>query len=665
MLLLTCPNREGSSHRLTADKPHIVSRITGDVILAEDQSVSRKHAVIKERGDSCQVTVTDLGSKYGTYINESTKLEANKPHELKDGDIIKFGCQWNEWRFNSKPLVVTSSTLPTEVKLSLKNLISELGGTLINDWRESCSHLTMESILLTAKVVCALASAVPIVTPEYWTSFKEAIEQKKLPPDPEKFVPPLKEAILNKNKVSFAVNKERKKVFAGKVFVFPTEKQMKKYRTLISAAGGNSITFSDCNWEAEEFCGPDIIIMQNLSDDTQYMQTVEQYNDMLSLLKAKGMRPIPESELGLAILMCSLDIYCNPQYDVSNLLLGRSEVSLSQLKTQEVLAADTPSMMGDVSMKLERSLEENPIKKETFLNVEPFDHKLDSTSKTLEMETIPIEDENNISQLKTANAETEIISGIAPSRKRVAENGSENPSAKKPLLEKDPLDELLSESQCGAFNFIDIRANKFSSKTAGTTQSREDLVDCNKRKQVESVETFPNNPLKKRCVEDYFSTNQANPGSSKDSDNNHAIKGKQSINTVGGSSKTSESFSKEVSSFDRETKTSEMNSKSNGKRDSPILDDPLDVPSTSKGWSNDDQFLKKENKKPKWNRGMAAGILDMVVKMDNLIVERSEPATPPNVSQHKVNFKKFKKARPSTFKNSLPEIIGESDLFCA
>ncbi len=53
-----------------------------------DKKVSRRHALIS-RDTNGQVTITDLGSSYGTFVN-NVKITANC-HPLTDGDVIKVG----------------------------------------------------------------------------------------------------------------------------------------------------------------------------------------------------------------------------------------------------------------------------------------------------------------------------------------------------------------------------------------------------------------------------------------------------------------------------------------------------------------------------------------------------------------------------------------------
>jgi predicted component of type VI protein secretion system len=63
-------------------------------ITVEDEQVSRRHARIEERGGS--VTLDDLGSRNGTYLNE---VPIREPSRLRDGDVIRMGA--TAWRFEA------------------------------------------------------------------------------------------------------------------------------------------------------------------------------------------------------------------------------------------------------------------------------------------------------------------------------------------------------------------------------------------------------------------------------------------------------------------------------------------------------------------------------------------------------------------------------------
>ena len=55
----------------------------------EDAKISRKHAVVERSGDS--ITVEDIGSLNGTFINRGPRLEANKKYDINPGDELIFG----------------------------------------------------------------------------------------------------------------------------------------------------------------------------------------------------------------------------------------------------------------------------------------------------------------------------------------------------------------------------------------------------------------------------------------------------------------------------------------------------------------------------------------------------------------------------------------------
>ena len=55
----------------------------------EEAKVSRKHCVIDRRGD--QVTIEDIGSLNGTFVNKSHRLKEGERFVLKIGDEVMIG----------------------------------------------------------------------------------------------------------------------------------------------------------------------------------------------------------------------------------------------------------------------------------------------------------------------------------------------------------------------------------------------------------------------------------------------------------------------------------------------------------------------------------------------------------------------------------------------
>jgi hypothetical protein len=54
-----------------------------------EAKISRKHALI--RIDGGRITIEDIGSLNGTYVNRQPRLQPGSPEELKDGDEVIIG----------------------------------------------------------------------------------------------------------------------------------------------------------------------------------------------------------------------------------------------------------------------------------------------------------------------------------------------------------------------------------------------------------------------------------------------------------------------------------------------------------------------------------------------------------------------------------------------
>lgn len=351
MWLLRGSRRE--LYYLIVGKSHVVGRKDGDLVLSDDQSISRRHAVItvvhsiKDLGNPSQlpvVSLTDTGSKYGTYINDGIKVLGrmikDSPVVLKDGDHIRFGLQWNDWRLDYSPLVVTTSTLTPDGKRSLGQQLVMLGGHLVNSWQDTVTHVTMCNLTLTVKVVCALANGKPIVTPQYWDNYITALSTKQPLPDCKDYIPPLAETTLNVNEVSFDVNENRKKLFVGKHFVFSSSHQYNLYSCMVTAAGGRAGILEECGLVPEDLVQPNVIVMQYSFVPSQGSQVPHSFQEVTKYLKSRGKRIIPESDVGLAILYCSIDRHCNPDYKVASVLMSRVTREVNS-HNDLVLALDT------------------------------------------------------------------------------------------------------------------------------------------------------------------------------------------------------------------------------------------------------------------------------------------------------------------------------------
>lgn len=91
----TWKTTDGADHEfeVTAAEISVGRAPTCDIVLADDQMVSRRHAVIRRQGNVC--TLVDLGSSNGTLINgveihDATILKQNDRVTIGDQDLLFF-----------------------------------------------------------------------------------------------------------------------------------------------------------------------------------------------------------------------------------------------------------------------------------------------------------------------------------------------------------------------------------------------------------------------------------------------------------------------------------------------------------------------------------------------------------------------------------------------
>ncbi|EAW91660.1 nibrin [Homo sapiens] len=314
----------GEPYRLLTGVEYVVGRKNCAILIENDQSISRNHAVLTANFSVTNLSQTDEipvltlkdNSKYGTFVNEE-KMQNGFSRTLKSGDGITFGVFGSKFRIEYEPLVACSSCLDVSGKTALNQAILQLGGFTVNNWTEECTHLVMVSVKVTIKTICALICGRPIVKPEYFTEFLKAVESKKQPPQIESFYPPLDEPSIGSKNVDLSGRQERKQIFKGKTFIFLNAKQHKKLSSAVVFGGGEARLITEENEEEHNFflapgtCVVDtgITNSQTLIPDCQkkWIQSI------MDMLQRQGLRPIPEAEIGLAVIFMTTKNYCDPQ----------------------------------------------------------------------------------------------------------------------------------------------------------------------------------------------------------------------------------------------------------------------------------------------------------------------------------------------------------------
>lgn len=153
---------------------------------------------------------------------------------LKFIEQIKYCLSFS---FESYKFIVAASALSADKKLTLKAALDKCQGKYVEKWSDKCTHLTVEKLTLTVKVLQALVGGKPIVTPNYWSDYAESVEKKVSLPDINKYNrPPVFEHLLRSD-FEYKVDPRRKTLFENKLFVFLKSSTKKQMEDVIKSCG--------------------------------------------------------------------------------------------------------------------------------------------------------------------------------------------------------------------------------------------------------------------------------------------------------------------------------------------------------------------------------------------------------------------------------------------
>uniref|UniRef100_A0A8C3XL38 Nibrin n=1 Tax=Chelydra serpentina TaxID=8475 RepID=A0A8C3XL38_CHESE len=311
----------GEPYRLLVGTEYVVGRKNCAILIQDDQSISRSHAVltVTHPETNLSVSVPELiikdTSKYGTFINGEKVLNGTS-RTLKSGDRVNFGVFESKFRVEYEPLIVCSSCLEVSGKTALNQAILQLGGLVVNDWSEECTHLVMISVKVTVKTICTLICNRPIIKPEYFVECIRAIQSKQQLPKLESFYPPVDEPAIGPEKLDLTMRHERKIIFRGKTFLFLSAKQHKKLSPAIILGGGEAKLLPERRKETSLLVAPEVCVIDAglTNSHVPVSDSVRNWIDsIMTVLQSKNLRAIPEAEIGLAVIFMSMERYCNPQ----------------------------------------------------------------------------------------------------------------------------------------------------------------------------------------------------------------------------------------------------------------------------------------------------------------------------------------------------------------
>ncbi|XP_068014605.1 nibrin [Melanerpes formicivorus] len=324
---------KGEPYRLLSGTEYVVGRKNCAILIQDDQSISRSHAVLTvsqpEAASSQSLSVPVLTvkdtSKYGTFVNGSKLNGASV--SLQSGDRINFGVFESKFRVEYEPLIVCSSCLDVAQKTTLNQAIQQLGGHVVNEWTKNCTHLVMVSVKVTVKTICALICGRPIIKPEFFVELIKAIQSRQQLPNHESFYPPVEEPSIGSDKLDLSERRERRKIFSGKTFVFLTAKQHKTLGPAVTLGGGEVKLMTEGGKETSSLASPEVCVVDVgvTSSQIPVPDSLRNWTDsVLAVLQSKNLRPIPEAEIGLAVVYMSTEKYCNPQMQPDNRAVTKS-----------------------------------------------------------------------------------------------------------------------------------------------------------------------------------------------------------------------------------------------------------------------------------------------------------------------------------------------------
>ncbi|OXB69384.1 hypothetical protein ASZ78_004874 [Callipepla squamata] len=343
----------GEPFRLLVGTEYVVGRKNCAILIQDDQSISRSHAVLTvicpetthiQSVSAPVLTIKDT-SKYGTFVNGS-KLSGTS-RSLESGDRVNFGVFESKFRVEYESLVVCSSCLDVAQKAALNEAIQQLGGLVVNEWTKECTHLVMASVKVTVKTICALICGRPIIKPEFFNELIKAVQSRQQLPTPESFYPPVDEPSIGIDNLDLSGHPERKKVFSGKTFVFLTAKQHKKLGPAVILGGGEAKLMTEGRKETSSLVSPEVCVVDVGMTNSQVLgsESMRSWTDsILTVLESNNLRAIPEAEIGLAVIFMSTERYCNPQRQPGDKAVMRSTASGAGPDFSQSLAVDETIM---------------------------------------------------------------------------------------------------------------------------------------------------------------------------------------------------------------------------------------------------------------------------------------------------------------------------------
>ncbi|ROT74141.1 putative nibrin [Penaeus vannamei] len=104
----------------------------------------------------------------------------------------------------------------------------------------------------------------------------------------------------------------RRSVLQGRTLLFSSAKQLSRMGPAVELAGGKAeaLTAENCVHVTKD----NYLVIQLPPDKNQLSQSNGHFTEAKKILEKKGLRVIPESDIGLAILYMNTEGHCNPAF---------------------------------------------------------------------------------------------------------------------------------------------------------------------------------------------------------------------------------------------------------------------------------------------------------------------------------------------------------------
>lgn len=161
-----CLVQTGTQRRLRLRPGAVqVGRAQTAQLRSTHQSVSRVHAevVVDSVASAAEVSrpairLIDHSSTGHTFVNGRPSAGRGVPMALSDGDLLAFGVDPATYRVSWAPVVLSYSSrmAPPEVE-AMESVARAAGVFVTSDWTPVCTHLLIEQLAITPKLLCCVA----------------------------------------------------------------------------------------------------------------------------------------------------------------------------------------------------------------------------------------------------------------------------------------------------------------------------------------------------------------------------------------------------------------------------------------------------------------------------------------------------------------------------